>query len=276
VSIDIAYLLPLLLAMLAAGAVGGVLAGLLGVGGGLVIVPVLYTTLNLLAVAPEHSMHISVATSLATIIPTSISSVRAHHQRGAIDWALARRWGVWIMLGAILGGIAARYLGGIVLTLIFACVALSVALFMAVRREGSYWREQLPSGPGGTLIPVGIGGISTLMGIGGGSLTVPTLSACRYPVRNAVATSAFFGLLISLPGTMTLIISGWGVPGLPPFNLGYVSGLGFAVIAPMTLLCAPLGAKIAHSIPPQWLRNCFTLFLLITATKMFASALGWV
>ncbi len=191
-SIDIAYLLPLLLAMLAAGAVGGVLAGLLGVGGGLVIVPVLYTTLNLLAVAPEHSMHISVATSLATIIPTSISSVRAHHQRGAIDWALARRWGVWIMLGAILGGIAARYLGGIVLTLIFACVALSVALFMAVRREGSYWREQLPSGPGGTLIPVGIGGISTLMGIGGGSLTVPTLSACRYPVRNAVATSAFF------------------------------------------------------------------------------------
>ncbi len=275
-SIDIAYLLPLLLAMLAAGAVGGVLAGLLGVGGGLVIVPVLYTTLNLLAVAPEHSMHISVATSLATIIPTSISSVRAHHQRGAIDWALARRWGLWIMLGAILGGIAARYLGGIVLTLIFACVALSVALFMAVRREGSYWREQLPSGPGGTLIPVGIGGISTLMGIGGGSLTVPTLSACRYPVRNAVATSAFFGLLISLPGTMTLIISGWGVPGLPPFNLGYVSGLGFAVIAPMTLLCAPLGAKIAHSIPPQWLRNCFTLFLLITATKMFASALGWV
>ena len=274
-SIDIAYLLPLLLAMLAAGAVGGVLAGLLGVGGGLVIVPVLHTALTLLEIAPEHSMHISVATSLATIIPTSISSVRAHHQRGAIDWALARRWGVWIMLGAILGGIAARYLGGTVLTLIFACVALSVAVFMAVRREGSYWREQLPGGPGGSLIPVGIGGVSTLMGIGGGSLTVPTLSACRYPVRNAVATSAFFGLLISLPGTMTLIISGWDAPGLPPFNLGYVSGLGFAIIAPMTLLCAPLGARIAHSIPPQWLRNCFTVFLLITATKMFASALGW-
>ena len=269
-------LFPLLIAMLIAGAAGGVLAGLLGVGGGLVIVPVLHTALVVLDIAPEHRMHISVATSLATIIPTSISSVRAHHQRGAIDWTLARRWGGLIMLGAMLGGISARYLRGEALMLIFATVALAVAVFMAMRREGHYLREHLPQGIGGALIPVGIGGISTLMGIGGGSLSVPTLSACHYPVRNAVATAAFFGLLISLPGTLTFIVSGWNMPGLPPLNFGYVSLIGFALIAPMTVLCAPLGAKIAHSIPPQRLRNFFSLFLVVTAAKMFASALGWL
>lgn len=273
---DLAEIAPLLAAMLVTGALGGVLAGLLGVGGGIVIVPVLYTSLTLLDIAPDHRMHISVATSLATIIPTSISSVRAHHGRGAIDWVLARQWAVFIMLGAVLGGIAARYLRSEALTLIFALIALAVAVFMALRREGSYLLEQLPRGPGGRLIPIGIGGFSTLMGIGGGTLSVPILSACNYPVRNAVATASFFGLLISLPGTLAFIINGWAIDDLPAFSFGYVNLLGFALIAPMTILFAPLGARIAHTIQPQQLRWLFTLFLLITSAKMFSSAQGWV
>lgn len=268
--------LPLLVAMLVTGACGGILAGLLGVGGGIVIVPVLYTALTVLDVAPDHRMHISVATSLATIIPTSISSVRAHHARNAIDWSLARSWGVFIVLGALLGGITARYLHSAELTLIFAVIALAVALFMAVRREGSYLLTQLPRGPGGRLVPIGIGGFSTLMGIGGGTLSVPILSACNYPVRRAVATASFFGLLIAVPGMLAFVINGWGIDDRPPFSVGYVNLLGFMLIAPMTIVFAPLGARIAHSIPPQQLRWLFTLFLLITSAKMFTSALGWI
>ena len=271
---SLTQLLPLVAAMLATGACGGILAGLLGVGGGIVIVPVLYLAMELLGIAPEHRMHIAVATSLATIVPTSIASVRSHHRRGAVDWPLARRWSAFVVAGAVTGGVIARHLRSESLTLIFAVIALAVALFMALRREGSYLREQLPGGAGGRLIPLGIGGFSTLMGIGGGTLTVPILSACNYPVRRAVATAAFFGLLISLPGVLAFVLNGLGIAGLPPFSLGYVNLLGFVLIAPMTVLCAPLGARIAHSIPPQVLRWLFTLFLLATSAKMFASALG--
>lgn len=260
--------------MLATGMVAGVLAGLLGVGGGIVIVPVLSLALPVLGVEPEILMHVAVGTSLLTIIPTSIASARSHARRGAVDWGLIKRWGATIVAGAVLGGIAAAYLQSAQLSLVFGAIAFGVALFMLIRREGRPLFDGLPRGLLGQPIPLLIGGLSTLMGIGGGTLGVPLLSACAYPVRNAVATASLFGLLIAVPGTAGFVLAGWGHPDLPAFSLGYPNLLGLLCIAPLTILFAPLGARIAHSIRPQLLRMLFALFLLVTATKMLLGGLG--
>ncbi|SMF35626.1 Uncharacterized membrane protein YfcA [Tistlia consotensis] len=261
-------------AMIATGAFAGILAGLLGVGGGIVIVPVLNVILTVLGVEPAILMHVAVGTSLLTIIPTSIASARAHARRGAVDWALIRRWGATIVLGAILGGVAASHLRSAALSLIFAVIALSVALFMLLRPEGRSLFPRLPRGLLGQPIPLLIGGLSTLMGIGGGTLGVPILSACAYPVRSAVATASLFGLLIAVPGSASFVIAGWGHPDLPPFSLGFPNLLGLVCIAPLTILFAPLGAKIAHTIRPGLLRILFALFLTLTSVKMLLGALG--
>ncbi len=267
-------LLILALGMLATGALGGVLAGLLGVGGGIVIVPVLAVVLEILKVEPTILMHVAVATSLATIIPTSISSARSHHKKGAIRWDLVKRWAPAIVLGAIAGGAISTLLRSDGLSLVFAVIAFSVAAFMVLRKEGSYFVNQVPTGIGSQILPLGIGTFSTLMGIGGGTLTVPTLSACNFPVRNAVATASFFGLLIAVPGVISFVLTGWSVGSLPPGSLGYVNLIGFAIISPMSVLMAPFGARIAHAIKPTLLRRLFALFLLATAIKMAIAALG--
>lgn len=261
-------------AMIATGALAGLLAGLLGVGGGIVIVPVLSVILAVLGVEEEILMHVAVGTSLLTIVPTSISSARSHARRGAVDWSLIKRWGATIVIGAVLGGVAAAYLHSAALSGIFGAIALAVALFMLIRKEGRHLFDGLPKGLLGQPIPLLIGGISTLMGIGGGTLGVPLLSACAYPVRQAVATASVFGLLIAVPGSAGFVISGWGHPDLPPFSLGYPNLLGLVCIAPLTILFAPLGAKVAHTIRPGLLRVLFAIFLLITSAKMIAGGFG--
>lgn len=268
---EFAYLIA---ALAGAGVVAGILAGLLGVGGGIIIVPVLFSILLLAGVDPAICMHIAVGTSLMTIVATALSSARAHHRKGAIDWALARRWALAIAMGAVAGGLAARFLDSRELSLFFAVVALSVAIFLTARREGSRLFSALPGGLKAQPIPLLIGLVSSLMGIGGGSFTVPALSSCGYSVRNAVATSSFFGLLISLPGALAFMAAGWGDPRLPPLSLGYVNLLGFVVIAPMTTLAAPWGARLAHAIAPNLLRRLFAIFLAITAVKMGYGALA--
>lgn len=261
-------------ALAGAGVAAGLLAGLLGVGGGIVLVPVLFSILLLVGVDPAICMHLAVGTSLMTIVATSLSSARAHHRKGAIDWALAKRWAIAIALGAVAGGLIARFLDSQELSLFFAVVAMGVAIFLTVRKEGTQLFAGLPTGATSQPIPLLIGFVSSLMGIGGGTFTVPVLSSCGYPVRNAVATSSFFGLLIALPGALAFMASGWGDPRLPPLSLGYVNLLGFVIIAPMTTLAAPWGARIAHAIPPSILRRLFAVFLAITAVKMGYSALA--
>lgn len=260
-------------ALVATGALAGVLAGLLGVGGGIVIVPVLSVILAVLGVEEEILMHVAVGTSLLTIIPTSIASARSHARRGAVEWPLVRRWGASIVAGAVLGGIAAAFLESKDLSLVFAVIALAVALFMLLRREGRPLFGGLPRGLAGQPIPLAIGGISTLMGIGGGTLGVPVLSACAYPVRQAVATASVFGLLIAVPGAAGFVVAGWGAGDLPPFSLGYPNLLGLVCIAPLTIVFAPLGARIAHTIRPGLLRGLFALFLVATSIKMLLAAL---
>jgi uncharacterized membrane protein YfcA len=262
------WLLGLTVALLLTGIVAGLLAGLLGVGGGIVIVPVLYHLFTLLGVDPEVRMHVAVGTSLATIIPTSIISARAHRKRGSFDKHLLRRLIPSVLVGVVIGAVASHWLSGEVLTTLFAVIALLVAANMGLRKEALLLRDALPGAFATSLIGSGIGGISTLMGIGGGTLSVPILSAFKTPIHVAVGTGAALGMVISLPGAIGFLINGVDVVNRPPFTVGYVNLAGLALIVPMTMLLAPYGAKLAHSVDARRLRQLFALFLFLTALRM--------
>lgn len=255
--------------LIAVGLFAGVLAGLLGVGGGIVIVPALYHVLSYLDVDPAVRMHLAVGTSLATIVPTSIRSVLAHHKRGAVDPALLRLWALPILVGVLGGTWLATLAGRTGLMSVFAVVALVVALHMAFGKPEWRLAGELPKGIAGKAIPAGIGMISAMMGIGGGTLSVPVLTLFAYPIHRAVATAAGFGLLIAVPASLGFIAAGWGAPHLPTATFGYVSVIGFVLIVPATLLSVPLGVRLAHSMNESLLRRAFALFLAMTAVRMF-------
>ena len=256
-------------ALLVAGAAAGVLAGLLGVGGGIVIVPALFHLFGLLEMAPGISMHVAVATSLSTIIATSLSSMRAHHRRGAVDWGLMRSWAPAIAVGVIAGAVVAGFASGAVLTGVFATVALLVAANMVLTPDGLRLADAMPRGALKAVLGFVIGVVSSLMGIGGGTLSVPIMTLSGFPIRRAVGTASAIGLVIAVPGTIGYMVAGWGNPALPPLSLGFVNLLGFLIIVPMTVLAAPFGARIAHTINPRWLRAAFAVFLGLTSLRMY-------
>ncbi|MEM8934838.1 MAG: sulfite exporter TauE/SafE family protein [Pseudomonadota bacterium] len=264
---------PFALSLLATGMIAGVLAGLLGVGGGIVIVPVLYNIFSVIGVDPDILMHLAVGTSLATIVPTSIRSLRSHAKKGAVDWALLKSWAPGLFIGVLGGSALAAFLNAQLLSGVFAVVALVVAFHMAFGKE--HWRlgESIPTGARGGALTAGVGGVSAMMGIGGGTLGVPIMTLFGYPAQRAVATASGMGLIISIPGAMSFIIAGLGAEGLPPASLGYVSLLGFILITPMTVAMAPVGVSIAHAISHKMLKRAFAVFLAITAIRMGASLL---
>jgi uncharacterized membrane protein YfcA len=262
------FIALLVAGLLATGAVAGILAGLLGVGGGIVIVPVLFLLFEAIAIPDSVSMHVAVATSLATIIPTSISSARAHHRRGAVDPGLLKVWAPFIFAGAGFGGFISQYIKGDYLTAIFGAIALLVALNMANPKKYVI-ASSLPSNPiKNGMIGGVIGTLSALMGIGGGTLSVPALTLCSVPVHRAVGTAAAFGFVIAVPATLGFIYAGWDVEGRPPISLGYVNIPAALIIFSATILTAPLGARLAHAINPQALKLAFAVFLAITSIRM--------
>jgi uncharacterized membrane protein YfcA len=265
------WLVPLLLL---AGAVAGVLAGLLGVGGGIVIVPALYHIFSYLEVPDEVRMHLAVGTSLATIIPTSIRSVKAHHDRGSFDSTLFKSWIPGIVVGVLLGTWLATLAEFAQLTLVFATVALIVSLYMTFGSPEWKLRDGLPANPANSIIASFVGAVSAMMGIGGGTLSVPILNLCGIPIHRSVGTAAGFGLVIAVPGTLGFIVGGWNTALLPPFSFGYVNWLGFLLIVPATVLTVPFGAKLAHSLSQTGLRRVFALFLGITSLRMFIDIFG--
>lgn len=266
--------LMLAVAMLATGCVAGVLAGLFGIGGGIVIVPVLEAALGFLGVDPAIRMHVAVATSLATIIPTSVSSTLAHHRRQSVDFDIVRRWAVFVLIGALLGAWIASQVHSRVLALVFATLALLVAAKMVLFPETRNLASAVPRGPLMPVIPTAIGCFSSMMGIGGGTFSVMTLSLFNVPIHRAVGTAALFGLTISLPATLGFIVTGWGDLRLPAGSLGFVSLVGFAVIAPATVLTAPLGARIAHGLSQKRLGMLFGAFLLLVSLRLFYRAMS--
>jgi uncharacterized membrane protein YfcA len=268
---------PLLIlgaAMLATGCVAGVLAGLFGIGGGIVIVPVLELTLGFLGVDAAIRMHIAVATSLATIVPTSLASARAHNKRGAVDFSIVKRWAIFVLAGALFGAWIAAQVHSRVLAFLFASIALLVAAKMLLLPESHNLTDDVPRGPLVPIIPAAIGCLSSMMGIGGGTFSVMTLTMFNQPIHRAIGTAAVLGLVISLPGTIGFIAAGWFDPRIPSGSLGYVNVIGFALIAPATVLTAPLGARIAHAFSEKKLSMLFGAFLIIAAVRLFYRA--WV
>lgn len=265
---ELSDLAILAIAMLGTGIAAGVIAGLLGVGGGIVVVPVLEWVFELLGVPADIRMHAAVGTSLAVIIPTSISSARAHHLRGAVDVSLAKRWSPFIVLGAVIGIFIASRVDGPVLTGVFGVVALLVAVKMVLPLDQRTLTSEVPRSTATALVPTTIGTISTMMGIGGGSMTVAVLTLMSEPIHRAVGTSALFGLVISIPGAIGFMYAGWGNEFLPPGSLGFVNFIGFLFIAPTTILAAPLGVRLAHALSRRHLSLLFGSFLLLVAVRM--------
>ena len=264
------WLVPLLAAT---GLIAGVLAGLLGVGGGIVIVPVLYHLFSYLGIDPSVRMHLAVGTSLATIIPTSLRSVRAHMHRGGFEPVLFRAWAPAVFAGSILGTWLATLADFSVLTSVFGIVGMVMALQMGLGNPNWRLGTSLPRGPASLTFPLMIGGLSAMMGIGGGTFSVPALTLFGTPMHRAVGTASGFGLVISIPAAIGFAIGGWNMPGLAAFSLGYVNVLALLLIVPMTLLTVPLGARLAHSLSQHRLRQLFGIFLGITAGRMLWDAI---
>jgi uncharacterized membrane protein YfcA len=262
-------LIELALLLLGVGVLSGTTAGLLGVGGGIIIVPVLFHLFTAIGIEAGTAMHVAVGTSLATIIATSISSLRAHRQRGSVDETLVRAWAPALLIGVLVGATIAGYVRGTVLIAVFASVALIVAVHMAFAKPSWLIRDALPTGMQQQAMAGAIGVVSAMMGIGGGTLSVPLLTLFGYPIHRAVGSAAALGLLIGIPGTLSFIISGWNAAARPPFSLGYVNLLGFLLILPTSMYFAVVGARLAHSLNNQNLRRVFALFLAVTSVRMF-------
>lgn len=263
--------LPLYLAF---GCLAGILSGLFGIGGGVVIVPFLVWQLGAQGFDPKLLMVVAVATSLATIVVTSVSAVHAHHRRRAVDWPVVGRLSPGILLGSVLGSIVAHHLPVLWFKLVFALFLLFVATRMLAVGKGDgggHWRRT-----GWLLGPAGvvIGSVSAILGIGGGTLSVPLLVKCRYVMREAVAISSACGFPIAVAGTASYMVLGWRHPGLPPESLGYVYLPAFAGIILTSVAFAPLGAKLAHTLPTAKLRRFFSLVLFAIGGKLLWQVLA--
>ncbi len=250
-----------------AGAAAGLAAGLLGVGGGLVVVPVLAWSFARLGFDPGQIMHLALGTSLAVIVPTAVSSLRAHHRRGAVRWDLFRALGPGVAAGALAGAGLAHLFSTQALKVFFGLFELAVAVQMGLdlRPRGG---RALPGAPALAAAGGGIGVLSALAGIGGGTLTVPFLAWCRVPVHQAVATSAACGLPIAAAGALGFIATGWARPGLPAWSAGYVHLPALAAVATASVLTAPVGARLAHRLPPRTLRRVFAVVLAVLGARM--------
>ena len=260
-------MLTIILIYLGVGVVVGVLAGLLGVGGGLIIVPMVVFTLTWQGVPSQHLMHLALGTSMASIIFTSVSSFWAHHQRGAVHWLVVRRIVLGILVGTFLGSCLASRMSTNLLKGIFV-VFLYYMGFQLLANKKPRPARGLPGPLGMFGVGSGIGAVSSLVGIGGGLLSVPFMVWCNLTVHDAIGTSAAIGFPIAIAGTIGYIVNGLQVPGLPPYSLGYVYLPALAGIVAASVLTAPLGARLAHSLPVEKLKRVFALFLFVMGIKM--------
>ncbi|MEZ5986210.1 MAG: sulfite exporter TauE/SafE family protein [Hyphomonas sp.] len=270
--------LPLILSMLVAGAFAGLLAGLFGIGGGFVVVPALAAVFTILSTADhpisdDKIMHVAIGTSLATIIFTSLRSVQAHAKRGAVDFNILKQWAPWVVLGVILGLMVARFLDGKSLKLIFGVGVFIMAwhfLFPILSKRTV--SNEMPKGVARGGLGSFLGGFCTLLGIGGGTPAILIMTLSGQPVHRAIATAAGFGTIIAVPGTIGSIISGLGEPGLPFGSIGYVNVIAMLAIISMSMITAPIGAALAHSLDSAKLKKALGVYLLCTSSLMLWTA----
>tara|TARA_R110002049_G_scaffold10127_6_gene50551 strand:- start:19307 stop:20128 length:822 start_codon:yes stop_codon:yes gene_type:complete len=269
---ELTEFLPMLALIALIGAFAGVLAGLLGVGGGIVLVPAFFYAFQTLGYDGPQLMQICLATSLATIIVTSARSVHAHNKKGAVDWQILRTWAPGIVIGSVLGMLLVAQLRTTTLQAIFGGLALIVGLYMGFGR--SHWRlgQAMPTGLARASLSPAVGFLSVLMGIGGGSFGVPLMSLFATPIHRAVATAAGFGLLIAVPSVIGFLFVEIA-SNRPPFTLGAVNLVAFVVVITMTLITAPWGVRLAHAMDPKPLKRVFAVFLVLVALNMLRKAL---
>lgn len=249
------------------GTAAGVLAGLLGIGGGLIIVPVLAFTFQSQGFDRGVIMHVAVATSLASVVFTALSSALAHHRLGAVRWPVVWRLAPGIVVGALVTGWVARFLGSDTLRILFGVFACVAAVNMAWERGPSAHRD-LPGPAGVTVAGAIIGAVSTLVGIGGGTMTVPFLTWCRVDMRTAIGSSAACGFPIAVAGALALAVSGWGEANLPANSIGYVYWPAALAVALASVLAAPFGARLAHGIPVRMLKRVFAVLLAVIGIRL--------
>lgn len=271
---DMSLLLVMGALLMVIGAFAGVLAGLLGVGGGIVLVPAFFYAFQTLGYDGPQLMQMCLATSLATIIVTSVRSVHSHNKKGAVDWNILRTWAPGIVMGAILGMLLVAQLRTNTLQIIFGGLALIVGLYMGFGR--THWRvaQAMPTGLTRAVLSPSVGFLSVLMGIGGGSFGVPLMSLYNTPIHRAVATAAGFGVLIAVPAVVGFLFVDMQT-GKPPLTIGAVNLVAFVIVIAMTLITAPLGVKLAHAMDPKPLKRVFAVFLVLVALNMLRKALGW-
>lgn len=263
-----------LAALAGAGVVAGFIGGLFGVGGGVIIVPALFHVFGLLGVSDDLRTHAAVATSLSTIVATSWRSLSAHAAAGAVEANVLKDWMPGVAIGAALGAVAAGFLSGSGLLLVFGGGILLVAANMGFGRDDFRLASDLPKGVARGVLSGGIGFLSALMGIGGGAFGVMLMTLCGRPIHRAVATASGFGMAIALPAALVYVIMGWGLPGLPWGSAGYVNLPGFAILAGLTTLTAPIGARLAHRLDRRRLRRLFAALLGVVGLNLLLEGLA--
>ncbi len=270
---DTMLIVELVLLLMAIGAAGGFLSGLLGVGGGILFVPALFFAFNSLGFGGSEIMHLAVGTSLAIVFATGSSSAIAHFKRGSVDMDRVRAWGPFIVVGVVAGSFFAAMIDGDVLKRIFSVITLLIAIYMALGRDkiaGEAVKEIALRVQ--RAICAFIGGVAAMIGIGGAIMTIPLMSYLGMPIQRAIGTGAALGILISLPGTMGYIVTGLAHEAqLPPYSIGYISLPAILMIIPTSILMAPIGVKAAHTLPKTMLRRIFAVILIIVSLRMFMS-----
>jgi len=261
--------------LLGSGGLAGFAAGLFGIGGGFVVVPVLVFLLPLLGAEPATVTHTAIGSSLATIVATSLRSVAAHARRGAVDFDILRTWGPWLMGGVALGILLADRLAGPLLAIVFGTGVLLMALhFLFPMLRGRQWRSDMPGPVARAGIAGSLGAFSSLLGIGGGTIAVIVMTLCGRPIHQAIATAAGFGVFIALPGAVGFALIGLGEPGLAAGSTGYVNWPAVLAIALLSVVTAPLGAAMAHRLPAEALRRLFGLYLVFVGILMIRQGAG--
>jgi uncharacterized protein len=269
---DLAFVV---IGLIVGGVATGLLAGLFGVGGGAIIVPVIYAVFGLMNVPEELRMPLAVGTSLAVIIPTSIQSFRTHHGKGAVDMELLKLWAVPVVLGVLIGSVIARYAPAALFKLVFVGVASLTAAKLFFGSEKWKLGDTLPTGVPMKLYGGLIGVLSSLMGIGGGQLANVFMTVYGAPIHRAIATSSGLGVLISIPGAIGFMVAGWPfMDRLPPLSIGFVSLIGLLLIAPTSTFFAPYGARLAHRLPKRQLELGFGVFLVLVCLRFLWSIVG--
>jgi uncharacterized membrane protein YfcA len=279
--LDVSELIELALLLVAVGALSGFLAGVFGIGGGAILVPVFYECFRLAGVPLEVRMPLCIGTSLAIIIPTSIRSYRAHRTRGAVDMEILKSWWLPILTGVIAGSVTARYAPERLFKIVFVMVAYSATARLLLARETWKFGDDLPKGPLMKAYGFLVGLLSTLMGIGGGLFSNLLMTFYGRPIHQAVATSSALAVLISIPGALGYVYAGWpaaahypGVAALQfPFALGYVSLIGAVLVMPTSLLTAGLGVRVAHAMSKRTLEIAFGCYLFIVGSRFVLSLL---